>query len=508
MRPLFLGGCAGLLGASSGADLPCSRVFGLQSGLLHPREGGAAKAGGRQEGDFDMTFSIESAPRTDSRARAVLAAALGLLLCAGLAISACLVPSAAWAATDDERWADYQTYVTDKRLAQYNHGSIAISSDDAVASEEGDEVIEIAVGESATITVTPYQHVQARGCSTSFEFCPWGCGEGYCFVSGLGCFCDNTPTLVTATVTTEVSGGEGDGEVISVSDELVVDEELLEVSTNLGKTNSADLTVTGVSEGEVTLTVSVDGIYFWYPAETSYTVKVSGTAVEEDADADDAESEDAEADDSEAEGGDEAEGISFLDVQDADSYYYEAVYALAEAGYVEGYEDGNFGVGEDMSRAEFVTLLWRIAEPEAAEAYEASSAVDASGLSDVADGAYYTDAVAWAVEEGVVEGYEDGSFGVGDAISFQDLCVMIANYACGGEDALAANVDEDTAAETLADFADASSVSSYAQAGMAWCVQEGMVQGTADASLLPLQDVSRERAATVVGRCVTAGILA
>ena len=190
----------------------------------------------------------------------------------------------------------------------------------------------------------------------------------------------------------------------------------------------------------------------------------------------------------------EEEAWLFLDVMDESKYYYEPIYALVDLGYVTGYDDEYFGVGDDMTRGQFVTIIWRIAgEPEAS---------GSASFSDVAEGVYYSEAVAWAAEEGVVDGYGDGRFGPTDSMSFEQMCLIVARYAIGGDAVLEASIGEAEAAEVLADFSDGDEVSSWAEKGMAFCVQEDLVEGEGDGSLQPDEIVARERVATVLWRAV------
>ena len=209
-----------------------------------------------------------------------------------------------------------------------------------------------------------------------------------------------------------------------------------------------------------------------------------------------------EADSGEAEGGDEGaeeESGYFTDVMDESKYYYEAVYALAGEGYVTGVSDTLYGVGQTMTRAQFATIMWRIAEPEAYAAY-ANDADNATSFADVSDGLYYTAAVNWAVENEVMKGYSDTRFAPNKTISFEEMCLVIARFANDGDTNLQAAVSDDAAAEILAGFADADEVSSWADNGMAWCVDAGLVTGNTDTTIVPDEDVSRERAAVVIAR--------
>ena len=93
----------------------------------------------------------------------------------------------------------------------------------------------------------------------------------------------------------------------------------------------------------------------------------------------------------------------FVDV-DADSVFCEAITWAAENGITKGFDETHFCPNETVTRAQFVTFLWR---------YEGSVASEAGieGFTDAADIAEpYQTAVAWAVEKGITVGYDDGSF--------------------------------------------------------------------------------------------------
>ena len=96
---------------------------------------------------------------------------------------------------------------------------------------------------------------------------------------------------------------------------------------------------------------------------------------------------------------------SFSDVSQ-DAYYAKAVAWAVEAGIAHGYSSDAFGPDDVCTRGQVATLLWRAAgSPESAAS---------SGFADVAEGAYYADAVAWAAENGIAHGYDNGSFGPDD----------------------------------------------------------------------------------------------
>ena len=94
----------------------------------------------------------------------------------------------------------------------------------------------------------------------------------------------------------------------------------------------------------------------------------------------------------------------FKDASDIAAPFRKAVAWAVEKGITTGYEDSTFRPNDSVTRAQFVTFLWR---------YEgrpvSSGSID--GFKDAADiAAPFRDAVAWAVEKGVTLGYEDGTF--------------------------------------------------------------------------------------------------
>ena len=192
---------------------------------------------------------------------AAFRAFVAAILAAGLMIPTSLMTNRAYA---------------DESTNAYSHGDIAISSDAAT-----DNVIELEVGDTATITVTPYQHVQSKGCGRAE--CPEICEDvapGACFVQGIGCVCDGRdPVLRTAEVTSTVA----DASIVSAGDIAAVSQ-LAASEDTLGDTVNGAITLTALKAGETTVTVSAEGdapstdengaLQFWGNASQTYTVKV------------------------------------------------------------------------------------------------------------------------------------------------------------------------------------------------------------------------------------------
>ena len=114
------------------------------------------------------------------------------------------------------------------------------------------------------------------------------------------------------------------------------------------------------------------------------------------------------------------------------------------------------------------------------------------GCSDVAAGNWYTDAVAWAAADGIVNGTTDTAFAPGDDITRQQLVTVLYRYAESKGYDVSVSAD-------LSGYPDAGQVQDYAQPAMAWAVAEGIVEGM-DGNLNPTGDATRAQIATILMR--------
>lgn len=150
---------------------------------------------------------------------------------------------------------------------------------------------------------------------------------------------------------------------------------------------------------------------------------------------------------------------------DVDAWYYDSVDWVVDRGYMSGYGDGtNFGPADDLSRAQMVTVLYRLAgEPDA-------DPEDVTRFPDCDPNAFYAKALAWAFSEGVFTGMEDGSFAPSDGLTREQAATALFR--------LAEAVGADTSARTdLSDYPDAESVSPFASDAMSWAVATGVLSG-------------------------------
>ena len=107
---------------------------------------------------------------------------------------------------------------------------------------------------------------------------------------------------------------------------------------------------------------------------------------------------------------------------------------------------------------------------------------------DVQNGTWYSEAVAWAVEQKIVSGYGDGKFGPDDQITREQLAVMLYQYA--GAPAV-------NGGESL-NFADADQISSYAQTAVRWAVENGIINGGDGNRVAPKAPATRAQVAAMM----------
>lgn len=193
----------------------------------------------------------------------------------------------------------------------------------------------------------------------------------------------------------------------------------------------------------------------------------------------------------------------------ADSWYYAGVMFVYEKGLIKGYSGTTlFGVGDTLTRAQLATILYRNANPGVSSD---SCPSNTTGMPDVKGGEWYTAGVNWAVENGVINGYADEqgnrfAFGPDDPVTFEQLITVLANCSAKSEDLPSAQ----ESSKVLSSFKDGQSVSAWAQANMAWAVENGLVSGYDEPDgqyLCPGEEVARERVAVILMRAFQSGIL-
>ena len=177
----------------------------------------------------------------------------------------------------------------------------------------------------------------------------------------------------------------------------------------------------------------------------------------------------------------------FVDVPN-DAYYFEPVKWAVDTGITGGTDALRFSPGQICTRAQVVTFLWRAAGKPVVNF--------AMNFSDVDSGAYYAEAVRWAASLGIVSGYGDGRFGVGDPITREQTAAMLYRFA------KARGLDTTQGGMAVREFGDFGQVSPYAGEAMAWAVNAGILKGTGN-RLLPKAPCTRAQIVTFLYRALS-----
>ena len=216
----------------------------------------------------------------------------------------------------------------------------------------------------------------------------------------------------------------------------------------------------------------------------------------------------------------------YTDVTEA-NWFYEAVTYVTENGLVDGETETTFAPSADMTRADMIVALYRMAgSPEV---------TGENPFTDVAADADYYAAVIWGTSNGVINGTSETTFSPDDSLQRQAFATMLYRYealltadeTAPADDAAAADetapaddtattdetvpaeeltpaeevpADETGAEDVLAQFTDADQIQNYAREAMAWAVTVGLFEGNADGALNPRGNATRAEVATLIMR--------
>ena len=177
----------------------------------------------------------------------------------------------------------------------------------------------------------------------------------------------------------------------------------------------------------------------------------------------------------------------FQDVAEND-WFYDGVKFVHQSGLFNGTSADTFSPNAPMTRGMLVTVLWRLDGKTAPAA--------AASFADVDAKAYYADAVAWAAENGVVNGVDATHFAPEAEVTREQLAAILFRYAeKKGADT--------TKRAALSTFPDADKVSDYAKDAMAWAVETGLINGikaATETTLSPQTPTPRAQVATILSR--------
>lgn len=174
---------------------------------------------------------------------------------------------------------------------------------------------------------------------------------------------------------------------------------------------------------------------------------------------------------------------------DTGRWYHEGIdYAIAH-GLMNGVGNGMFEPESSMTRAMLVTVLWR---------YAGSPAGWENPFTDVPNGSWFTQAVAWAAENGIVNGVGNNKFEPDSNITREQMAAILFRYAAmsGFDTSARGNLDQ---------YPDRGDVSGYAVEPLSWAVAEGLIKGTDNGNgilLDPQGNATRAQVATIIMRFI------
>ena len=183
----------------------------------------------------------------------------------------------------------------------------------------------------------------------------------------------------------------------------------------------------------------------------------------------------------------EEPAMPFTDVNEGDWFYDVVLYAY-DNGLMTGVSATEFAPNQTTTRGMIVSMLARL---------EGVTSAEDAGFADVAANDWYATAVNWAASVGVVNGYEDNTFRPNDAITREQMAAILYNYADYKGYDVSARAD-------LSDYADAESISSWAEDVLAWANAEGLINGMTATTIDPQGATTRAQTAAMFERFLTA----
>ena len=269
------------------------------------------------------------------------------------------------------------------------------------------------------------------------------------------------------------SGGGGGSSSYSVSVDKNIDNGSVTVSpksTSSGRTVTItvkadegyeldELTVTDKNGDEIELTDKGDGRYTFKMPRSKVTIEASFVEIDHQ---------------------DTCPSAGFRDV-DEDAWYHEAVDYALDNGLMSGVSGREFAPGSTLTRAMVAQMLYSL---------EGKPAAGSADFADVAEDAWYADAISWAAGEGIVSGYGD-TFGPNDPITREQLAAILYRYAQNE------GYKTSQSGKGTEGYLDASSISSYAVKAMDWAVNAGLLSGKGNNTLAPTAGATRAEVAQI-----------
>lgn len=182
----------------------------------------------------------------------------------------------------------------------------------------------------------------------------------------------------------------------------------------------------------------------------------------------------------------EVYGSSYYTDVRTDFWFFDAVTFVTDRGYFRGVDEGLFGPYMNMDRAMFVTVLGRMDGVDKNAPYTAS-------FTDVPADSYFAPYVAWAAENGIILGRDDGTFDPYADITREEMAAIMYRFC------KYLGIDMTTENEVFMDrYTDREDISPWAVTYMEWAVGIGLMRGMSDTTLDPLALATRAQVAQVI----------
>ncbi len=175
--------------------------------------------------------------------------------------------------------------------------------------------------------------------------------------------------------------------------------------------------------------------------------------------------------------------IPFKDIESS-AWYFDSVKAVFEKGLMQGVTETEFAPNALLTRAMFITILYRL---------EGEPAAAAASFADVSKDAWYEKAVSWGYENKIISGMSETEFAPDENITREQMAAIIARYAeFKGKD-ISADAD-------LTVYSDFDSISEYAADALKYTVSNGIMVGKSETTLNPSDTATRAEAAAILTR--------
>lgn len=168
----------------------------------------------------------------------------------------------------------------------------------------------------------------------------------------------------------------------------------------------------------------------------------------------------------------------FTDVGE-EHWAYSEIYYLNKINVVSGVGDGLFNPNGIVTREQFVKMI--------CEAFKIEDVNESCDFSDVVSGAWYEKYIQTAVAKGIIKGIDKNRFGVGEAITREDMAIIIGR-AWG----------ENSVEDLECDFSDVESISEYAKDSVVYLNSIGVINGFDDGTFKPKDKCTRAQAAKII----------